>query len=239
VSGVTELLASLRSVGRQYAVGPTVITALSGIDLDLATGEFIALTGLPGSGRSTLLRLLALLNRPTYGTYVLKGQDIATLTERQLAVARNRHVALILSGSTLVPSLTVLDNVAMPLRYRGTASQAAHAQAEQALDRLEVSHRLYHLPTQLSRLDAQLVAAARALASDADLILCDEPLARLDAQARLAFTNAMHVLHASGRTVLCAGDAPELLALASRTVHLTDGRLSERTAQVEGGVACA
>lgn len=239
MSDVTVLFASLRSVGRQYAAGPTVITALSDIDLDVAAGEFIGLTGLPGSGRSTLIRLLALLNRPTYGTYLLKGQDTAALTERELAAARNRHVALIRSGSTLVPSLSVLDNVAMPLRYRGMGPQAAHAQAEAALDRFEVSHRLKHLPRQLSHLDAQLVAAARALASDAELVLCDEPLARLDGQARLTFTNAMRLLHASGRTILCAGDAPELLACTSRTVHLTDGRLSEGSAQVEGGVPCA
>lgn len=227
---VTELLVSLRGAGRQYAAGPTVINALAGIDLDLASGEFVGLTGSPGSGKSTLVRVLGLLDRPTFGTYLFSGHDTTGLSERELAALRNQHIALVLGGSTLVSALSALDNVSLPLRYRGMSVREASAHAEEALECLQVSHRMTHLPAQLSPLDAQLVAVARALASGAELILCDEPLARLGRQARPAFVNAVDYLHSAGRTIVCTGDAPELLALADRTMHLADGRLADAIA---------
>lgn len=219
-------LISLQNAGRQYSVGSQVVTVLSGVTLAVRPGEFLAVTGPDIAGKSALLRLLALLDRPTTGSRVFMDRETAALSDLELADLRNLHIALAVRGTaTLIPHLTVLENVELPLRYRGLAQPEMDGLAEAALASVNLTYSADHHPSRLSALETQLVTLARGIAADAALILCDDPFARLTPSAQREYAAVLRGLTDSGRSLVCAANDDTLLALADRSVRLVSGGL--------------
>lgn len=220
-------VASLRGVTKVYQRGtPGEIIALDGIDLDVAPGEIIALVGPSGCGKSTLLSILGLLDRPTQGSVHLAGLDVRHASNRELPRLRNRYIGFVFQRHHLIGTLTAVENVAVPLRYRGVSRAKALQIAAHWLDRVGLSHRLRHFPSQLSGGEQQRVAVARALVGEPALLLADEPTGELDS------ANASHLVELFvqlnrelGQTIIIATHDRDVAAACHRILEMKDGRL--------------
>ncbi len=214
---------TLRGIARRFAVGGETVHALTGIDLDLAKGEMVALTGPSGSGKSTLMNVIGCLDRPDAGTYHLAGEDVAALAGDRLAELRNRHIGFVFQNFHLMPRLDAVENVALPLRYAGATDILYRAEA--ALARVGLADRRHHRPNQLSGGQRQRVAIARALVTDPALILADEPTGNLDRRIGDEVLALFAALHAEGRTIVIVTHDAALAARCPRQVRLVDGRI--------------
>ncbi len=202
--------------------------ALAGVNLQIDEGDFIAVSGPSGCGKSTLLSLLGLLDTPSAGAYVLDGQPVAMLSASERARIRNRHIGFIFQAFNLIGDLTVYENVELPLTYRdGLDGRERKERAEAALDRVDMSHRRSHYPSQLSGGQQQRVAVARAVAGDPLILLADEPTGNLDSTNGTAVMELMNELHDEGATICMVTHDPRYADYAERTVHLFDGRIVE------------
>ncbi len=224
----------MRGVTKVYRSGSGARTvevhALRGVDLAIQPGEYVALMGPSGSGKSTLMHIIGLLDSPTEGEYRLGGEPVRGLSEAQLARIRNQRVGFVFQAFFLLPRLTALHNVALPLVYRGMPLAKRLERARAALEAVGLGDRLDHLPSELSGGQKQRVAIARALVQEPDLLLADEPTGNLDSESSEEVLALFDALHRQGKTILMVTHEPEVGARAQRIVRLRDGRV------VEGGL---
>jgi putative ABC transport system ATP-binding protein len=204
--------------------------ALSEVHLEIQKGEYISVAGPSGSGKTTLLSILGLLDTPTEGEYVLDGQPVANLRGAERARVRNRRIGFIFQAFNLIADLTVYENVELPLAYRGVSSAERKRRVTEALEKVGMSHRTRHYPTQLSGGEQQRVAVARAVAGDPAILLADEPTGNLDSSNGEVVMNLMQQLHHEGATICMVTHDPRYAAEADRSVELFDGRV------VRGGI---
>ena len=208
-------------------MGESTVHALRGVSLQVAAGELLAIMGPSGSGKSTLMHLIGCLDTPTTGSLSLDGEPVAGLDEEQLAVIRNRKIGFVFQQFNLLSRITVLENVTTPLMYGGVGWRERGQRAEEALDRVGLSDRLRHRPTELSGGQRQRVAIARALVTRPSIILADEPTGALDQETGRAILDLFAAICAEGKTVIVVTHDPQVGAFCGRRVHLRDGLLEE------------
>lgn len=227
----TVVIAELAGVTKVYRTGRRVeVAALRGVNLSVRRGELLAVVGPSGSGKSTFLHLLGCLDRPTTGRIVIAGTEVTALSPSELAGFRRRHVGFIFQQHHLVPSLTALQNAAIPLRYRGASRREAEAAAREWLKRLGMGGRLNHYPSELSGGEQQRVGIARALVAQPDLVLADEPTGDLDSASTEALLQLIAELHAElGQTFVIVTHDPRVAAFCARRVQIRDGVIDSET----------
>ena len=217
-----------RGLGRAYEDGSRSVEVLSGVKLELAAGEKIAIVGASGSGKSTLLNLLGGLDKPSQGQVLLAGQDLAALGEAELCRVRNQHLGFVYQFHHLLPEFDAAENVAMPLLISGLARRKALQQAAAMLERVGMQHRLDHRPAQLSGGERQRVAIARALVTEPDCVLMDEPTGNLDPQSAAQVLALIDELGELSSSFVVVTHDPEIAAHMHRTLELREGRLELR-----------
>ena len=215
----------LRSLEKVYGKGEGAVTALAEVDLDVAEGEFLAVMGPSGSGKSTLMNIVGCLDRPTRGTYELNGQDVSQFSDDRLAQVRLVGTGFIFQTFNLIPRLTALQNVELPMVYAGLRSRKRRERARELLDLVGLGHRLEHRPAALSGGECQRVAVARSLVNDPALLLADEPTGNLDSKSGAEIITLIEKLHQQGRTVMLITHEGELAERAQRVIHMHDGRV--------------
>ncbi len=216
----------LSGIKKIYQVGGQEVAALAGIDLNIAKGEFAALMGPSGSGKSTLMNILGCLDRPTVGSYKLDGQEVATLSDDELAVTRNRRIGFVFQNFNLLSRISAADNVALPLVYAGVGRKEREEKAKKILDAVGLGDRAEHQPNELSGGQRQRVAIARALVNDPHIIMADEPTGNLDTKSTKEIMEIFEGLHQEGRTIILVTHEPDIAACASRQLLVRDGLIT-------------
>ena len=227
-----EPLIHLKSVTKVFVTDEVETHALAGVHLDINKGEYISIAGPSGCGKSTLLAILGLLDSPSDGTYTLNGHAVQGLKMSERARIRNREIGFIFQAFNLIGDLTVYENVELPLTYRGMPSSERKKRVHEALERVGMSHRVKHYPSQLSGGQQQRVAVARALGGDPSILLADEPTGNLDSANGEQVMDLLRELHRSGSTICIVTHDPRYARYADRSVHLFDGRVVEETAEI-------
>ena len=220
---------SFRNVKRYYIVGENIIKALDGISLDIPRGSFLAIMGPSGSGKSTLMNLIGCLDTPTSGTIAIDGEELGEMGEDALALIRNRKIGFVFQNFNLLPRLSALDNVMLPLLYRGLGHKERRERAEALLEKVGLGDRMRHRPTELSGGQKQRVAIARALANDPSIILADEPTGALDSKTGGQIMDLFESLNGEGRTIVFVTHDRALGERCAQSVSIRDGRLSDDT----------
>ncbi len=218
-------LISMRNIVKEYRVGETRLRALDNVSLDIEQGEFVAIVGQSGSGKSTLMNILGCLDMPDKGKYTLNGNDILTEKEGRLSKIRNREIGFIFQSFNLIASLSAIENVELPLIYRGIKKNKRKHLAERALALVDLESRAKHLPGQLSGGQQQRVAIARAIASSPPLILADEPTGNLDVSSGSEIMNILSRLHSRGKTIIMITHDNTIAHRVPRRVEISDGKL--------------
>ena len=221
-------LLAVRDLVRTYHVGEVDVKALRGVTLDVYAGEFVALTGSSGSGKSTFMHTLGCLDRPTSGTYLLNGRNVADLSKRALAAVRNKEIGFVFQGFNLLARTSAVENVELPLLYSRTRVKDRHERAVRALQSVGLGERLDHHPNQLSGGQQQRVAIARALVGEPTLLLADEPTGNLDSRTSIDVMGIFQKLNAEkGLTILLVTHEHDIAEYATRVVTFKDGRVSD------------
>lgn len=229
------MLIALSNVKKIYAVGTEKVHALAGIDLTIEKNEYISVMGPSGSGKSTLMNILGCLDVPTVGTYEFEGELVHTMTDDQLASIRNRKIGFVFQTFNLLPRLTALRNVELPLVYANIPREERLARAEEALDKVDLVDRMHHKPNELSGGQRQRVAIARALVTEPSVILADEPTGNLDSKSGEEIMLLFDALHAAGNTLIVVTHESHIARHAKRTIRLLDGKISEDTKNGQPG----
>ena len=222
-----SVLIELKHVTKDYPMGELAYRALRGVDLPIANGEYVAISGASGSGKSTLLHIVGALHRPTTGEAWFDGEELGTLSRERLAQVRNEKIGFVFQQFFLLPRSTALQNVEVPMVYGGVSRRERQAKAREALERVGLAEFTHHRPTQLSGGQAQRVALARALVNSPRLILADEPTGNLDTQTSEEIVDLFDVLHREGRTVAIVTHEAEIARRARREVVMRDGLIVE------------
>jgi putative ABC transport system ATP-binding protein len=222
----------LQDVSKLYGFGDATTLALDEVTLRIDEGEFVAVMGPSGCGKSTLMNLIGLLDRPTNGTYVLQGKHVARLRATQRAKIRRDTVGFVFQSFNLLPRLTVLENVALPLAYKGMGARRRMKQASNMLERVGLTNREFFYPRHLSGGQAQCAAIARALVNNPSIIIADEPTGNLDSASSRLVMELLSEIHKTGNTILFVTHNPELTRYATRVVYMHDGSVvhDEQTA---------
>ena len=218
-------LIEIKDIYKIYNPGENEVRALDGVSLTVERGEFIAIVGQSGSGKSTLMNMLGLLDVPTSGTYMLDGENVSHMTDDELSEIRNKQIGFIFQGFNLIPSLTAVGNVELPLVYRGMKKEERRKLSVEALERVGLSHRLDHLPKQMSGGQQQRVAIARAVAARPPIILADEPTGNLDSHSGVEVMKILHELHNEGRTIILITHDNDIALEAQRVIRIQDGQV--------------
>ncbi len=232
---MAETLIRLNEVGRVFRADETETHALAGVSLRVERGEFVAIAGPSGCGKTTLLSILGLLDSPTSGEYLLGGEGVAGLSPARKAELRNRSIGFVFQTFNLIGNLTALENVELPLAYRGLAAKERRDRAARALARAGMSDREGHYPSQLSGGQQQRVAMARAIVGQPLVLLADEPTGNLDSANGSAVVALLDELHREGTTICMVTHDPGHAAAAGRTLHLFDGRIANEGEAPVGG----
>ncbi|HEX8155609.1 MAG TPA: ABC transporter ATP-binding protein [Thermoanaerobaculia bacterium] len=224
-----EVIIRMENVRKVYNTGKVVVEALKGVDLEVNKGELVAIVGPSGSGKSTLMNLLGCLDTASDGIYELGGENVAGVTRDQLAEIRNRRVGFIFQAFNLLPHISALENVELPMLFGGVKPKERRQRATELLTRVGLGDRLDHKPTELSGGQMQRVAIARSLAMEPDILLADEPTGNLDSSSGTDIMSIFTDLWKSGRTVVIITHDPALAKRASRIVEIRDGRITRDT----------
>jgi putative ABC transport system ATP-binding protein len=226
------MLIELKDVYKIYGEGlESEVRALDGVSLAIENGEFVAIAGQSGSGKSTMMNVLGCLDIPTYGDYILDGRDVAELSDKQLSHIRNKKIGFIFQGYNLIPSLNAVENVELPLVYQGVSPFDRRDIALDALERVGLADRAKHLPSEMSGGQQQRVAIARAIAAHPPIIMADEPTGALDSKTGHEVLGFLQQLNREGSTILLITHDNGIAATARRIVRLSDGRIIEDHAQ--------
>ena len=220
-------LIHIENMKKIYDPGENEVRALDGIDLDIEKGDLVAIVGHSGSGKSTLMNMLGCLDTPTSGKYVLDGQDVASMTDNQLADVRNKEIGFIFQGFNLISNLDAVGNVELPLVSRGVSKNERKQLAMEALKSVGLEDRMKHKPNEMSGGQQQRVAVARAVAAKPPIILADEPTGNLDTKSTQEIMEILKELHRSGRTVIIITHDEEIASQAHRVIRILDGRIEE------------
>ena len=220
-------LIEVRDVYKIYNPGENQVNALDGVSLTIDEGEFVAIIGQSGSGKSTLMNMLGLLDTPTSGEYYINGKLVDDLTDDQMSVIRNEEIGFIFQGFNLIPSLDALENVELPLVYRGMKKDERREISKNALERVGLGSRINHLPAEMSGGQQQRVAVARAIAARPPVILADEPTGNLDTRSTKEVMAILHELKDEGRTVIVITHDNEIAEEAERVIRVRDGKVVE------------
>ena len=215
----------LHGIRKLYRIGGETLAALDGIDLEIGRGEFAALMGPSGSGKSTLMNILGCLDRPSEGSYKLDGAEVAGLSDDALAATRNKKIGFVFQNFNLLPRISALDNVALPLVYAGVRRRERMERAQEMLAAVGLSYRGAHLPNELSGGQRQRVAIARALVNDPHIIMADEPTGNLDTESTQEIMDIFERMHEKGHTIILVTHEPEIALRASRQLLVRDGRI--------------
>ena len=216
---------ALQKLMKIYQMGDSTVHALDGVSLFIGQGEFVAITGPSGSGKSTLMNILGCLDRPTSGSYQLDGAEVATLNDDQLALTRNKKIGFVFQNFNLLPRISALHNIALPLVYAGVAEKERLSRSLTVLAKVGLAERRDHRPNELSGGQRQRIAIARALVNDPAILIADEPTGNLDTKSSLEIMDIFCDLHKQGRTILMVTHEPDIAAYAERVVHVRDGRI--------------
>lgn len=222
-------LVELKNLTKIYNSGENEVRALSNISLCINEGEFVAIIGQSGSGKSTLMNMLGCLDLPDSGEYLLEGENVAHIPEETLAHIRNRRIGFIFQGFNLISSLNALENVELPLIYRGIRTKERYQLAYNALDRVGIANRIRHHPSQLSGGQQQRVAIARAIAAKPPILLADEPTGNLDSASGYEVMSILQDLHKEGKTVILITHDNSIASMADRIIRIVDGHIVEDT----------
>lgn len=214
---------ALTKVTKLYQMGDNEVAALAGISLNISAGEFAAIMGPSGSGKSTLMNILGCLDRPTSGSYQLDGKEVATLNDDELAMTRNKKIGFVFQNFNLLPRMSALQNVALPLVYSGTDKGARIQLAARALTMVGLGNRMDHKPNEMSGGQRQRVAIARALVNDPSIIMADEPTGNLDTKSGEEIMSIFNELNSQGRTVILVTHEPDIAEHARRIIQVRDG----------------
>jgi putative ABC transport system ATP-binding protein len=220
-------IVEISEVHKTYKSGSITFEALRGITLNIEEGEYLAITGPSGSGKSTLMNILGCLDIPTEGSYLLGGEDVSTMSEKDLAVVRNKRIGFVFQQFNLLRSMTAQRNVELPLMYAGVHAKERHTLAREALERVGMGDRTHHRPGELSGGQQQRACIARALVTNPDIILADEPTGNLDSVSTHDVLRLLHELHDQGRTIILITHEHDVALEAQRQVQIYDGLISE------------
>ena len=220
----------LQGVQRRYETNGQVVRALAGVDLQVGRGDFIAITGASGSGKSSLLNILGCLDRPSEGRYLIEGTDVASLDDEDASDIRNRRIGFVFQRFHLLPRLTVLENVLLPLRFHREPPPEAGDRASALLERVGLAERSHHRPSELSGGQMQRAAIARALLLQPAILLADEPTGNLDSKSAADVLELIGEVHAGGQTVVMVTHDNDIAARAPRRIRLHDGRIEHDSA---------
>lgn len=220
-----SILIQIEDLCKVYNPGENEVRALDHVSLTVNTGEYVAIIGQSGSGKSTLMNMLGCLDVPSSGEYILNGQNVSRLTDDELSDIRNQEIGFIFQGFNLIPSFTAVENVELPLLYRGIGKRERHELAVKALEKVGLSKRMEHKPSEMSGGQQQRVAIARAIAQAPPVILADEPTGNLDSGSSKEIIQILKELHKEGRTVILITHDNEIAAQAKRVIRIKDGKI--------------
>ena len=224
---MNQAVIDIQGITKTYVNGKLSVPVLHGIDLQVNKGEFVSIMGPSGSGKSTFMNILGCLDRPTTGSYRLNGDEVATLSDDELAFVRNKQIGFVFQSFNLLTKLTALENVALPMIYAGMDKKSRNERAAALLSSVGLGDRMDHLPSELSGGQRQRVAIARALANNPAIIMADEPTGNLDSKSTIDVMNIFRGLYDEGRTIIVVTHEPEIATYASRNVVLRDGLIVE------------
>ncbi|MBR9844472.1 MAG: ABC transporter ATP-binding protein [Rhodobacteraceae bacterium] len=231
-----EPLIRLRGITRVYGMGEAEVRALDGVDLEVRPGEFVAVMGPSGSGKSTAMNVIGCLDSPTSGHYSFNGVEVATLNQDQRALLRRHYLGFIFQGYNLLPRTTALQNVELPLIYKGMGREERELRAMEALEKVGLAARAHHDPSELSGGQQQRVAIARALAGDPKVILADEPTGNLDTKRSVEIMELMQALNRDeGLTIVMVTHEEDMAEYADRLIWMVDGKVAFDRATAKGG----
>lgn len=233
---MSELVIDITKMTKTYGEGDIAVHALSGLDLQVERGEFVAIMGPSGSGKSTLMNTIGCLDRATSGLYILDGEDVSGLNRDQLASVRNRKIGFVFQSYNLLPRLSARKNVMLPMMYNGFQNWSEEQRSDRAselLDLVGLGDRLHHLPTELSGGQQQRVAIARALINDPSIVLADEPTGNLDSRSSTEIMGIFHRLHGQGATIVMVTHEAERAREAGRVVNVLDGKVVAPQSEID------
>lgn len=213
----------LEDICKSYFMGKQELQVLKGVTLDILRNEYVALMGPSGSGKSTLMNILGCLDSPSDGKYILNGHDVSTMLDNELAEIRNKEIGFVFQQFNLLPRLSALENVALPLVYAGIPKKIRNEMAEEVLRKVDLSDRSHHKPNELSGGQCQRVAIARALVNNPSIILADEPTGNLDTKTSYEIMNIFSKIHEDGNTVVLVTHEEDISNYAKRVIRLRDG----------------
>lgn len=220
---MTKEVIKLEEINKSYFMGKHELQVLKGITLDILRNEYVALMGPSGSGKSTLMNIIGCLDSPTSGTYILNGHDVSEMPDNELAGIRNKEIGFVFQQFNLLPRLSALENVALPLVYAGIPKKTRNEMAEEVLRKVDLADRSHHKPNELSGGQCQRVAIARALVNNPSIILADEPTGNLDTKTSYEIMNIFSKIHSEGNTVVLVTHEEDISNYAKRVIRLRDG----------------
>jgi putative ABC transport system ATP-binding protein len=223
----------LSEIKKSYFMGKQELQVLKGVSLDIVKNEYVALMGPSGSGKSTLMNILGCLDSPTSGTYILNGNDVSKMPDNDLAEIRNKEIGFVFQQFNLLPRLTALENVALPLVYAGVSRKQRNDMAMEVLKKVDLVSRSHHKPNELSGGQCQRVAIARALVNNPSIILADEPTGNLDTKTSYEIMEIFNKIHRDGNTVVLVTHEEDISKYAHRIIRLRDGELESDRVRTE------